>query len=109
MNSISKNILFKFTALLLLIAVLAPISVKMAHVFSKHEHVVCTNDFDSHLHQIDLDCEFYKFNLNQTAAFFAIAYDLEILQNTLVETDASYDYLSDYQRLHFSLRAPPSL
>ncbi len=103
-----QHIAFKILTLTLVVTLLLPSAVKFMHIFEKHQHEVCYGESDSHFHTLDIDCEFYKFKLNVPFTFpenvtVLIAY-IEI--NTLRNKD--YSFLSDYQRLHFSLRGPPA-
>ena len=103
--------LFKTLAFLLVLAVLLPSAVKLSHVFTHHTHEVCENDqsLDTHFHESNIDCDFYKFKL--TTQFY--------LQNKLVTltspeenfkiTDSQYEFVSDYQKLQTALRGPPQM
>jgi hypothetical protein len=58
-----KQQIISFLSITLVLAVLFPSVVKMQHVFENHKHEVCKGEKQSHFHEIDFDCEFYKFNL----------------------------------------------
>ncbi|MFD2550943.1 hypothetical protein ACFSQP_03845 [Bizionia sediminis] len=107
MHKIKEHSLFKTLAILLVLAVLLPAAVKFGHIFENHAHEVCTNKSSTHLHEIDLDCEFYKFNLAnqffQEAAEFLV---LHFEENHKIAS-SHYAFLSPFQQLHFSLRGPP--
>ncbi|AUC83645.1 hypothetical protein CW733_03880 [Lacinutrix sp. Bg11-31] len=95
--------------MLLLFAVVLPSVVKFAHIFENHKHEVCTNPSDSHFHEVEVDCEFYKFKLNTVFAFEAIPSEVIIVENNHKITKSQYHFISDFQRLPFSLRGPPQL
>ena len=107
MVKLKKHIVFKVFTLLLALTLLTPTLVKFAHVFETHHREVCHGEHQTHLHTANSDCEFYKFQLNQ---YFTIPISFEELP--FVEENhelilSQYHFLSAYQQLHFSLRAPP--
>lgn len=90
-----------------MVFLLTPIAVKFSHVFSDHEHEVCIGQNKSHFHEIDMDCEFFKFNINHQATFTTfefVPFEAYIDQGQLA---SQYVFLSSYQKLHFALRGPP--
>ena len=103
-----QHILFKSTAILLFVVVLFPSAVKFAHVFENHKHEICNNPSDSHFHEIDIDCEFYKFKLNNTFSFVFNDVIIPILQNNHKKIDNQYFFISSYQSIGVALRGPPS-
>jgi len=110
MQSIREHIIFKTFTILLVVVLLAPTFVKVAHVFENHKHDVCTDNFQqTHLHSLDLDCEFYKFKVNNNFTFNPISFDLFSNENNHKVTNSQYQFLSEYQRLSFALRGPPQL
>jgi len=96
-------------ALLLVIAVIIPAVVKFAHIFEDHEHTVCTDKTSTHIHGVDLDCEFYKFKLNTSIAIDFNKKDFPSIENNHKIITSQYQFTSDFQRLPFSLRGPPRL
>ena len=109
MNYIRQHIIFRGFTLILVLTFLLPSTVKFMHIFENHKHEVCYGESDAHFHTLDIDCEFYNFKLNVPFTLpenpkVLIAY-LEI--KGTVTTD--YSFLSDFQRLHFSLRGPPAI
>ena len=101
--------IFKTLAIVLVCAVLFPSVVKLSHVYNHHEHFVCTDDVDhsTHLHQIDIDCEFYKFKLNNH--FYAeLAYSNNTSHEIYNKTNLSYYiFLRTHQQHTSHLRDPP--
>ncbi len=103
-----KHILLKSLALILVVTVLLPVTVKAMHVFENHKHDVCTEKTsDHHLHQIDLDCEFYKIKLNNSLSFSVFSYTLLEVKNNHKPILSQYQFISSYQRLGIVLRGPP--
>ncbi|MDX1270925.1 hypothetical protein [Bizionia paragorgiae] len=109
MQQVKQHISIKLLALALVFAVAIPTVVKFVHIFEDHKHEVCTGEKETHIHEIDIDCEFYKFKLNQvfSVEFENLVY-LPKVENFKVSS-IQYFFISDYQRLPFSLRGPPQL
>ncbi|MEO8772980.1 MAG: hypothetical protein ABI263_05525 [Gelidibacter sp.] len=109
MNFLRQHIVFKAFTLIIVVTLLLPSAVKFMHIFEKHQHEVCYGEAASHFHTLDIDCEFYKFKLNIP---FIIPEKITFLIPNIEINNAptkDYSFLSDYQRLHFSLRGPPQL
>lgn len=104
-----KTITFKLAALILVLALLIPSIVKFNHVFEEHVHEVCHGEKQTHLHTSDVDCEFYKFQLNHHFTIPVNATEVFIPKDNFQKTISQYYFLSEYQQLHFSLRGPPEL
>ncbi len=102
-----KQHTFSCIALVLLLAVLLPSVVKLGHVFEDHKHEVCKGEKAAHIHEIDSDCEFYKFHLNT---------EFHITNTTLVFDFSEFNYKTISSNYGFkncdntsgiSLRGPP--
>jgi len=109
MNKYKKSIIFKSLIFTLVITLLVPSFVKLAHAFENHKHEICIKAQKEHLHKFDVDCEFYKF---KTSPQIAITFDYnETLDVKKIVTPiiSQYQFISDYQRLSFSLRGPPAV
>jgi hypothetical protein len=108
MQIIRTHIIGKVLVILLSMFLLAPLAVKLNHIFEDHKHEVCKTPNKLHFHNLQLDCKFYDFRLNtyyyQSPEVFEI-FDIEDIQETMV---SQYHFISHYQRLQFSLRGPPS-
>lgn len=109
MQHIKQHIIIKSLAIILVLAVLLPAAVKFNHIFENHKHEVCDNPQDTHFHNIDLDCEFYKFNLNTvyTITFKEISFGFTEDNHNILSSQ--YEFVSAFQKLPFSLRGPPQL
>ena len=86
-----------------------PAAFKLAHVFEHHKHEICTGEDSTHIHQVDLDCEFHKFQLNTNFNISNAVFELFQIKKETSQIQSQYTFLSKYQQLHFSLRGPPSL
>ncbi|WP_418509968.1 hypothetical protein [Corallibacter sp.] len=110
MQQIKNHIIFKSLAICLAMTILVPSAIKLLHTFEHHSHdvVQCLdNKSDAHLHEFHFDCDFYKFQLSNLFTISSPAYDFIKISYRKKITNTQYDFLSDYQRLHFSLRGPP--
>lgn len=109
MHQIKQHITLKLLAITLVLAVLLPAVIKFNHIFEDHKHEVCDQPQDTHFHNIDLDCEFYKFHLNTlyTSSVTAITFDITNENYTILSSQ--YQFVSDFQKLPFPLRGPPKL
>lgn len=109
MNLVRQHILFKGLALFVVLTLLLPSVVKIMHNFENHKHEVCYGESNAHFHTLDIDCEFYNFNLSNP---FTLTESISILIifpeiRDLITTD--YTFLSEYQRHHFLRRGPPAI
>ncbi|WP_299335191.1 hypothetical protein [uncultured Psychroserpens sp.] len=102
---ISKRLI----TLLLAFVLVLPSVVKFSHALSLHEHEICIGENQTHLHEIDLDCEFFKFKINHNSLVVFNNYDIDCPtpDNTLITE--YYLYLISHQQDTFYLRGPPHL
>lgn len=107
MNNYKQHIAFRITTLLIVVCLVLPSVVKFSHLFTHHEHEVCLGENQSHLHELDMDCEFYKFNINHQTILTSFEFVPLEVTNNLEVISSGYLFLSSFQRLHFSLRGPP--
>lgn len=107
MPSIKQHLGFKFISLVLVLAMLTPTAVKIIHVFH-HNYVEC-KEYSTHLHASDFDCSFHKFKLTTPFAMSLFSFDFFIPEHIHENTNSQYLYISDFQKLHFSLRGPPQI
>jgi hypothetical protein len=108
MEQIKKHII-SFLSIMVVLAVLFPSIVKMQHVFENHKHEVCKGEKQAHFHEVEFDCEFYKFNINQVFQIENNSFQLlsNIQNHQLILSQ--YFFISEYQQLGISLRGPPQL
>lgn len=105
------KIYFQTTAIFLVLGVLSPSLVKLAHAFNHHQHEVCENqDLNStHFHKTDIDCEFYKFKITKNV-FFSSPENEPIVKTYLQKLeDSYYQFFIPHQQLTSFLRGPPRL
>jgi hypothetical protein len=111
MKLIREHIIFKSLTIMLVITLIIPSAVKFAHVFThhNHKHDVCTGEKQTHLHEIDVDCDFYKFNVNTPFYFSHNNTELYSKCSTSKLNLKSYNFQYNHRPLSFSLRGPPVL
>ena len=109
MQNVKRHIAFKILSILLLVSILTPSVVKLAHVFENHKHEVCLNAQTTHFHTLDLECEFYKFKVNNTFTISTFNIKLVAAKKSQKPINSQYSFTSYYQPLAFSLRGPPLL
>ncbi len=109
MHGLIKSKTFKTVTLILALAMLTPSAVKFSHTFTHQHHELCDGEPQSHLHQGDFDCDFYKFQLN-TNYYSIFDYDGITVTTVIFKIDETlYSFLNNHRPLSFSLRGPPSL
>jgi len=102
---------FKVLAIVLVIAVLLPSAVKLNHIFTHHEHEVCDEKdaLQTHFHELDVECDFYKFKLT-TQYYFQneLTTTIDAIDNFKISV-SQYEFVSNYQKRHTALRGPPQM
>lgn len=109
MNFLRQHIVFKSLTLILVLTFLLPSAVKFMHIFETHQHEICLGEADTHIHTLDVDCQFYKFKLNIPFTLPENIATLVLYPEINDFITSEYSFLSQYQTLHFSLRGPPSI
>ena len=109
MKEIRTHIMGKISAAVLVFALMMPVSTKFFHIFENHLHEVCLSKDVKHIHQLEKDCEFYKFKLTNHFSIGKFEYQIPQITEENMEIVSPYNFLSDYQKLHFTLRGPPYL
>lgn len=109
MQKAKEHIAFKTITLILALALLVPTATKFAHIFAHHEHDICKGEKAAHLHEINTDCDFYKFKLSNSYTFTFFNIELISFEEDTLQIISQYQFLSDFQRLQTALRGPPTL
>lgn len=105
-----KHTLFKSFTILIVMSLLAPSVVKIGHAFENHKHEVCLDNSNEHFHALDLDCEFYKFNISNQLLIPDLQYKITFIDSySSTENFGLYHFKYNHQPLYFSLRGPPQL
>lgn len=109
MSRYKESLIFKSLIITLVITLLVPSFVKLAHAFENHKHNVCVKPQKSHFHQYNIDCEFYKFKMNPQIVISFDYSEIILITKIAAPIISQYEFISDYQQLSFSLRGPPSV
>jgi len=109
MHLLKEHIAFKITTICLALTLLVPTYVKFAHLFSDHKHDICLGEQSTHMHELNIDCDFYKFKLSTDYTFTCHNYTIFKPKKQSLEIASQYEFISEYQRLQTALRGPPFL
>lgn len=109
MNALRQYIMFRGLTLFVVLTLILPSAVKFMHVFESHKHEVCLGEVNTHIHTLDVDCEFYNFNLNNPFTLTENSFVLIVFQDVKDAISTDYSFLSTYQRHHFLRRGPPAI
>jgi len=107
MQLIKQHIISNLIALILVIAISLPFAVKLAHVFENHKHEVCNDHTTTHFHEIDIDCDFYKFKINPNVYILNSNFDLSDTTFFFKSKIYNYNFLTNHQQSSTYLRGPP--
>ncbi|WP_290696185.1 hypothetical protein [Lacinutrix sp.] len=102
-----QHIVIKSIIILLVAAIVLPSVVKFTHVFEEHKHEVCANPSDSHYHEVEIDCEFYKFKVNNP---YTLVFENIYIFNNLNNYSnfySRYTFLKSFKNFGIALRGPP--
>ena len=103
-----QNIFVKFFSLMLVVILLFPSAIQLAHTEDSHDHPVCT-DFSTHMHETELDCSLCDFQVS------IFAFDTEKPGQDLLNSQNFRQIHSAPKSLYLissettSLRGPPLL
>jgi hypothetical protein len=98
-----KNIFFVFSAILILL----PSAVSFSHIFSGHGHELCDNYSEKHFHSKTLDCDLHNYQKKPVFSVSLPEYQLVLNSGKTQLTPEYYQFLNEYEPLHFELRGPP--
>ncbi len=108
MHSLNKSILYSFVSIALMVSILAPSVIKLEHALFEHFEEKCTNPGTVHLHKVELDCDFHKYQLSSQFYAPLFAHTFYAAISVKKKEGDNYSYISQYTKLHFTLRAPPT-
>ncbi len=96
-------------SLLMVVFILSPSLVKFSHAINGHEHSECKSIGQLHFHEVELDCDFQKFNVSPQL-YPSITKAPQLFKTPRHKKHFSkYTFLSKYQKLHCALRGPPQV
>jgi len=102
-----RNIIFSFIAALLVGLITLPSILKLEHSISEHPTFICKEKSKLHIHEVELDCDYHKFNI--TTFYSHLPQEFNTFSAALKsKKDINwYTFFSKYQNLNFSRRGPP--
>jgi len=109
MNKYKESIIFKSVIITLVMTLLVPSFVKLAHAFVNHKHEICETPQKRHYHELDLDCEFYKFKLSTAFNFQPTEFNFTVSTQIVQEDNFYKSFFNNLHIAQTSLRGPPQL
>ena len=109
MQPFKQHITFKIFAFTIALVLLVPTVVKFNHIFVNHKHDICQGEKSTHLHELNTDCDFYKFKLTTPYTFTCLNFSLFVPKAAPLQIVSQYQFISEYQHLQTSLRGPPQI
>ena len=109
MHALKEHIVFKIITLTLVGILFVPTALKIEHIFEHHDHKVCTDVSTTHIHKVDLDCEFQKFQITTFFLSDVDHYDSILVDYSAETPSLDYKFLNKHKPLQVSLRGPPVL
>lgn len=108
MKDFLKQFCTNALALILAAAIFVPNLVKTVHALYEHQELVCVDQSPVHVHEVEFDCDFQKYQLSPQ--LYPNFLNLEEIPSffSKEKNENQYTFLSQYQKLHFTLRGPPS-
>ncbi len=101
--------LISLISLLMVVFILSPSLVKFSHALNGHIHFECKSNGQLHVHEVELDCDFQKFNVS-AELYPTITKAPQLFKIPKYKNHFSnYTFLNKYQKLHFALRGPPQV
>lgn len=97
-----------FTAILLAASILTPTFYKLTHYLSDHSHELCENASATHFHEVEFDCDFYKYKINNPLVIGSFSIDLINYEETFQKSINLKSFIITRDLIHLSLRGPPS-
>jgi len=103
----TRNLGVKCLFALVALALLLPSVIKFSHILEDHEHTVCLAEHQTHFHEVDLDCEFFKFKLNNDFPFQFETPQLTSHPAFTPLPQQYYTFIKGHQKSTAYLRGPP--
>jgi len=104
-----KNIVSCVSAALLVGLILLPSVLKLKHAILEHQTFVCKEKGKLHLHEVELDCDYHKFNLTHYYSHSQPDFNTITCIPKSKKIINFYNSLNEYEVLLFSRRGPPFL
>ncbi len=109
MRPSNQKVLSASIAFLLVVCINIPSVVKLTHYLIGQHLLGCQEKNALHIHKAEFDCAFQKFKL--APQVLVDLQKIEFIPFVIIHegNHPIYVFQSNYQKLHFSLRAPPSV
>lgn len=97
----------KIVSIALTVAIFIPTATKIAHVLENETHEICEGGQLKHYHELEIDCDFKKFNLNKAfqTEFFKLDTNHEDIQEQEISSTQQFFYGRSWDT--FLTRGPP--
>lgn len=94
--------------LVIMVAIL-PSAIKIHHALAQHKEIHCDDTTNTHIHEIEFDCDFQKYHI--APSYLAKTTSVTPVKDLILKQKnfGFYFEISEYQKLHFSLRGPPTV
>lgn len=103
-----QNLIVGFLSLVLATGILTPSVIQFSH-HTGHNHVSCNEHTQTHFHQFDFECKLFDFHHAPQILYSTPVYIFQIITLPRVHNFSNYFYISDGQKIYYSLRAPPAI
>ncbi len=101
--------IFSLVSICIIGCLFTPYIIKINHGLLTHEDTICVAKGDLHIHEIEFDCDFYKYQISSLFYIGLVKPKLIQLAASSEKLTNHYVFTSKFQKLHFVLRGPPVL
>lgn len=102
-----RKFLFSCIAILVLAAMAIPDFAKISHAINEHKEITCLENRKVHFHEVEFNCDFHKYHITSYFSPQIVNFTFTPPFFKSTQNQNYYFLLSEYQKLHFSLRGPP--
>lgn len=92
----------------MVVALLFPSAVSISHIHAHEKQEVCNDFRETHFHKKNIDCELCDLHRTPLIAFELFNFNLYQALSVNKKFFDNYHFLSDFQKLSFEVRGPPS-
>lgn len=101
--NVTKKIFILITAMLILL----PSAVGIIHIFSDHEHAICSNYAEEHFHKEQQECHYDAFRKIPAVEIQILQFETKLVSSYVSHQYNFYQSLSSYNKISSKLRGPP--
>lgn len=98
---------FKFSAIVLALALLFPFTTEALHILNHHGHEHCTDTSTTHFHKHDLECEIFDFHLTTVVSINNDNLKQPVFSNFKTIFPPTEEFFLDKVSFQVQLRGPP--